>query len=148
EHPALIVAATGERIGYGELHARVLRSAAALADFGVAAGDRVALALPSDPLYLELYFAAALLGAILVPLNTRLTAAELAFQLDACAPRLAVCAPELGLPPRAATRAISPAELCAARPARAVERAAAPGGEAPQVIMYTSGTTGQPKGAV
>ena len=133
---------------YGELEARVRRAAAALVALGVAPGERVALALPSDPLYLELYFAAARIGAILVPLNTRLTAAELAFQLDDCTPRVLVRAPELDVPARAGTLALAPAELRARMPARASDLPAAPGGEAPQVILYTSGTTGQPKGAV
>ena len=148
EHPAVVVAATGERISYRALEARVQRAAAALRAVGVEPGDRVALALPSDPLYLELYFAAARIGAILVPLNTRLTAAELAFQLDDCAPRVAVRAPGLDVPDREGTLALSPDALRARMPAQPPEIAAAPGGEAPQVIMYTSGTTGQPKGAV
>ncbi|MFI5316079.1 MAG: AMP-binding protein, partial [Myxococcota bacterium] len=82
EHTALVVESTRERISYRELESRIRRAAAVLAELGLARGDRIALALPSDPLYLELYFAAALLGAIAIPLNTRLTAAELGFQLD------------------------------------------------------------------
>jgi fatty-acyl-CoA synthase len=148
EHAALIVERTGERVSYRELETRVLRSAAALAELGVARGDRVALALPSEPLYLELYFAAARIGAITIPLNTRLTAAELAFQLDDAEPRLALRPAASDLPARNGTLALSPAELRARLPAVAPEVAAAPGGESAQVIMYTSGTTGQPKGAV
>ncbi|MFI5317728.1 MAG: class I adenylate-forming enzyme family protein, partial [Myxococcota bacterium] len=111
-------------------------------------GDRIALALPSDPLYLELYFAAALLGAIAIPLNTRLTAAELGFQLDDAEPRIAIRSRDSSLPERRGTLALSPEELRARMPSRAAAFAAAPGGDSPQVIMYTSGTTGQPKGAV
>ncbi|HXX47736.1 MAG TPA: AMP-binding protein, partial [Myxococcota bacterium] len=72
ECAALVVEATGERIGFGELELRVRRAAAALAALGLQRGDRIALALPSEPLVLELYFAAARLGAIAIPLNTRL----------------------------------------------------------------------------
>ncbi|HTO07773.1 MAG TPA: AMP-binding protein [Myxococcota bacterium] len=147
EHTAIAVERTGERISYRELAARVERHAAALAGLGLRAGDRIALALPSEPLYLELYFAAARLGAITLPLNTRLTAAELAFQLDDSEPRLAVRAADSALPARAGTRALTPDEL-SAHTASHQAPAPAPGGESAQVIMYTSGTTGTPKGAV
>ncbi len=56
EHTA-ILAEGGERIPYAELNDRVNTSAGALRRLGVASGDRVALALRSEPLYLELYFA-------------------------------------------------------------------------------------------
>jgi acyl-CoA synthetase (AMP-forming)/AMP-acid ligase II len=148
EHAALVVDATGERIAYGALEARVRRTAAALAALGLERGDRLAFALPSEPFVLELYFAAARLGAIAIPLNTRLTAAELAFQLDDAEPRLAIRPSPSDLPARAGTRALSPDELRAHGPGQAPEVPAAPGGETPQMLMYTSGTTGQPKGAV
>jgi fatty-acyl-CoA synthase len=148
EHTALVVERTGERISYGELEARVRRHAAALAALGLGPGDRIALALPSEPLYLELYFAAARLGAIALPLNTRLTAAELAFQLDDSEPRVAVRPADSQLPARAGTLALTPEELRARTGSHSAEPPVAPGGEAPQVIMYTSGTTGTPKGAV
>ena len=148
EHTALIVEGSGERISYRELDARVDRAAAALAGLGVLPGDRVALALASEPLYLELYFAAAQLGAILIPLNTRLTAAELGFQIEDSEPRVVVRASAIEIPARAGTIQITPDELRARMPAQAERRAAAPGGESPQVILYTSGTTGRPKGAV
>ena len=150
EHAALVVESTGERITYRELEARVQRVAAALAALGLARGDRIALALPSEPLYLELYFAAALLGAIAIPLNTRLTAAELGFQLDDAEPRIAIRGAGANVPDRPGTLALSPDELRerAAAPLGAGAPAPTPGGDAPQVILYTSGTTGQPKGAV
>ena len=147
-HTALVVERTGERISYAELESRVQRTAQALAELGLAPGDRIALALPSEPLYLEVYFAAALLGAIAIPLNTRLTAAELGFQLEDSEPKIAVRAADSALPARGGTLALTPDELRARRPSQAAPRAAAPGGESPQVLMYTSGTTGQPKGAV
>jgi fatty-acyl-CoA synthase len=126
----------------------VNRAAAALDGLGVVAGDRVALALPSEPLYLELYFAAALLGAILIPLNTRLTAAELGFQIEDSEPRVVIRTEDIAMPARAGTRMLTPDELRARMPRSADRRDPAPGGEAAQVILYTSGTTGRPKGAV
>jgi fatty-acyl-CoA synthase len=143
-----VVEATGERISYGELERRARRAADALRAFDIGPGDRVALALESEPLYLELYFAAAQLGAILIPLNTRLTAAELGFQIDDSDARLVVKSDAIALPERAGTRVLSPAELRARMPQEPTPLRVSPGGEAPQVILYTSGTTGRPKGAV
>jgi fatty-acyl-CoA synthase len=148
EKIALSVEATGEQISYRELELRARRIADALRALGVAPGDRIALALESEPLYLELYFAAAQVGAILIPLNTRLTAAELGFQIDDSDARLVVKSPAIALPERAGTLVLSPGELRARLPAEPGPLAAAAGGEAPQTILYTSGTTGRPKGAV
>ena len=148
ERTALVVDATGERIGFGELELRVRRTAAALAALGLERGDRIAFALPSEPLVLELYFAAARLGAIAIPLNTRLTASELAFQLDDAEPRLAIRSADNDLPERRGTLALSADQLRARTPEAPGALAVAPGGETPQMLMYTSGTTGQPKGAV
>jgi fatty-acyl-CoA synthase len=108
----------------------------------------VALALASEPLYLELYFACARLGAICVPLNTRLTAPELRFQIQDCSATLLIHSPEHPLSGLGATRSIERAAFMSEIPERAETPPAVPGGETPQVIMYTSGTTGVPKGAV
>jgi fatty-acyl-CoA synthase len=143
-----VVAAGGERTSYAELDRLADRVAAALERMGVGPGERVALALASEPLYLAVYFAAAQLGAILLPLNTRLAPAELAFQLEDSEACVAVHADELPLPARRGTRAVGAGELRALLPSAAGRRPLAPGGEAPQVLMYTSGTTGRPKGAL
>jgi fatty-acyl-CoA synthase len=145
---ALVVAGGGERISYAELDARANRAAAALVALGVGPGERVAIALRSEPLFLELYFAAARLGAILVPLNTRLAGPELAFQVSDCRARIAIVGEDVSVGAPDSAHLLSREEFLALRP----EHAAAPpeisGGERPQVIMYTSGTTGLPKGAV
>ncbi len=148
EHPAVVVEASGERISYAELNGQANRVARALADLGVERGDRVALALQSEPLYLAIYFAAAKLGAISVPLNTRLAPPELDFQIGDCAPRVVIRAAGVEVPERAGTQLLIADELRAALPATAAEPELAPGGESPQTILYTSGTTGVPKGAV
>lgn len=148
EHVAVAVDATEERVTYGALNALANRVARALADWGVEPGDRVALALSSEPLALAIYFALAKLGAISVPLNTRLAPPELAYQLGDCEPRVAIRAATLELPARAGMRLASTDELRAALPDETGELELAPGGERPQTIMYTSGSTGLPKGAV
>ncbi len=133
---------------YAELNGLANRCAAALRNAGVVAGDRVALALGNEPLYLALFFAAAKLGAVLLPLNTRLTAHELAFQLEDAEPRVCIAASETPVPERAGTRLTTREAWLAALPPAADEPELAPGGEAPQLLMYTSGTTGTPKGAL
>ncbi len=152
DHPAVVVdggpGEPRETLGYGELNDLANRTARALVELGVEPGDRVALALQSEPLYLALYFAAAKLGAILVPLNTRLTPSELGFQVADAEPRVVIHAPDVGIPAHPGVSRISVDGFRSALPVRAEEPLASDGGERPQVIMYTSGTTGEPKGAV
>src|ERR1700728_1718859 len=68
-------------LSYAALHDRVLRLARVLRDLGVGRGDRVAYLGANHPALLETLFAAGALGAIFVPLNTRLAAPELASHL-------------------------------------------------------------------
>src|SRR5262250_861285 len=70
-----------DRLTYAQLHDRVTRLAHGLRGLGVRRGDRVAYLGPNHPAFLETLFAAGTLGAILVPLNTRLAAPELARHL-------------------------------------------------------------------
>jgi long-chain acyl-CoA synthetase len=72
----------GDRsLTYREFYERVVRAANALRALGVKRGDRVAALLLNSPEYLELYFACALIGAVIVPINTRWSAADVAFTL-------------------------------------------------------------------
>ncbi|MFJ9809096.1 long-chain fatty acid--CoA ligase [Streptomyces sp. NPDC101158] len=148
---------------YRELHGRVLRLAHALRALGVARGDRIAYLGPNHPTFLETLFAAGTLGAAFVPLNTRLTAPELAFNLADSGSTVLVHAPEHAEAARAAAveagvhhRVVlaGPAEdgalgyedLLADAATGPLDEAVGP--EDPCMIMYTSGTTGRPKGAV
>ncbi|MGH7896315.1 MAG: AMP-binding protein, partial [Candidatus Binatia bacterium] len=70
------------RVSYAEMNERANRLAHVLAGRGVGAGDRVAILARNMPLYPEAYFAAAKLGAILVPLNTRHREAEVEYALN------------------------------------------------------------------
>jgi fatty-acyl-CoA synthase len=135
-------------ISFAELNALANAVAARLQQAGVGPGERVALALPSEPLYLAVYFAVAKLGAILLPLNTRLRAAELRFQLEDSEPRVAVGVAAAALPADWTGETLSREELLEQLPREAGEPALGPGGEAAHVLMYTSGTTGRPKGAL
>jgi fatty-acyl-CoA synthase len=144
---------TGRRWTWAALHDDSLAWAAALRDRGVGEGDRVAVLAFNRGETLALLFAAAELGAILVPLNWRLSAGELAWQLDHCAPAALCC--------DAANRGLADAALAAAA-ARAPARLSLDDGpgcppgppgpgarlEQPWVMLYTSGSTGRPKGAL
>jgi fatty-acyl-CoA synthase len=132
---------------YRELCERATRVAHALAGLGIGSGDRVAYLGPNEPPFLETMFGACMLGAIFVPLNTRLAAPELEYILRDCGASVLVRAPSHDLAPdvphvldRAAYE-----ELLAAAATDPLDEPVEPDDIA--VIMYTSGTTGRPKGA-
>lgn len=153
EREAIVEVESGRRFTYAAFEARVARAVRWLADAGVGAGDRVVLALPNGAPYLELHFAVARLGAIDVPLNTRLAPPEFAYILRDCAPALTVAdvdvrarlerAGGLGV-----LRSLEEYEVAVAGGPGADPASAPAGGETPNTILYTSGTTGDPKGAL
>jgi fatty-acyl-CoA synthase len=145
------------RLDYAALHDRTCRLAAVLAARRIAPGDRVGLLLRNRSAYLEAVFACARLGAIAVPINARFTAPEVRQVLADCTPRLLLHetdlsevaaragagladAPDLLRCPDAYERA-----LAAAAPRTRVEPVAP---DHPMILLYTSGTTGTPKGAL
>jgi fatty-acyl-CoA synthase len=132
--PDTIALRQGDRaLSYAQLAARVEALAGGLAARGVRAGDRVAYLGANDIATFETFFAAGRLGAIFVPLNTRLAGPEIDRLLDDCAPAVLIHGPE-------------EASLIAAEPA--ARSAAQVRLDDPAVILYTSGTTGRAKGAV
>ena len=137
------------RLDYASFEGRVQRCAGFLASQGIGRRDRVALVLRNSSAYLELVLGAARLGAIAVPLNARLTPRELGGLLADAKPRLLVCAGEQLGPLRGdwAVLAESDYEAALAR-ATGVEAIAPVLPEDPVILMYTSGTTGTPKGAL
>ena len=165
---AFIDVATERRFTYSELNARCNATANALAGLGVGRGDRVALLLMNSAEYLETFFAIAKLGAIAVPLNWRLVPDELAFILQDSGSIALVYGEEFAnavadLESRGregtdlrhwlsvdggsrADFAVGYAELQGA--ASTDEPAIGASGDDDLYIMYTSGTTGLPKGAV
>ena len=160
-----------QTISYADLCKRADRTSCWLQSIGIEKGDRVAVMLNNRPEFIDLYLACSRLGAIFVPINFRITGMELEYFIKNCRPRLFVYGDDFPpvvdsinidsyLPPiirsvvgdknntdnifnfyresykfdgqRAfLTRSLGPADP-----------------EEPQVIMYTSGTTGKPKGAV
>src|ERR1700685_916683 len=71
------LAEDGNSLSFAELEGRVARIAAKLKETGFKAGDRLALLLPNSPEYIELIYACSWLGVIAVPINARLSAAEI-----------------------------------------------------------------------
>jgi fatty-acyl-CoA synthase len=144
----------GRSVSYAELHDRVLRLARVLRERGIGPGDRVAFLGPNHPAFLEALFAAGVLGAVFVPLNIRLSAPELAFQLADSEAALLLAVrqdPEL-LAELAASTPVLAAEGPDHQALLAGADGAAPAAEVGLddlcMIMYTSGTTGRPKGAM
>ena len=122
-----------ERLTYAELDRRSDEVAAGLVARGVGPGDVVALVLPTALEYPICYLAAAKVGAVTAGINTKLAPAERAVLVDLVTPRLVIeDASEVA---RIAVSGEAPARL-------------PDDPECPVAIVFTSGTTGRPKGAV
>jgi fatty-acyl-CoA synthase len=169
-HDKVAVIDGERRFTYGQLHERCARLASALADRGVRPLDTVAILAPNVPQMIEAHFAVPMLGAVLNPLNTRLDAATMAFSLNHGRARVLIVDREF-----AALLPVVRAQLDHDLLVVDIEDPALP--DAPRIgdigyeellaggdprfdgsepqdewqsicLLYTSGTTGDPKGAV
>ncbi|MFD0067488.1 long-chain fatty acid--CoA ligase [Streptomyces sp. NPDC056690] len=154
ERPALRL---GEQvITYAELDERSARAATLLRSQGVRQGDRVALMLPNVPEFVVLYYGALRAGAVVVPMNPLLKTRETEFHLaDSGAVWLFEWhqAPGEGAQGAAAAgvrhAAVEPVAFAATLAGHEpLAEVADTDGEDMAVLLYTSGTTGRPKGAV
>src|SRR5258708_30085532 len=86
-HQPALTLSDDSRVTFAQLHDRVGRLAAAFTQAGFLPGDRLALLLPNGPEYIELVYACGWLGIIAVPINTRLSPAEIDHVLTDSRPR-------------------------------------------------------------
>jgi O-succinylbenzoate-CoA ligase len=154
-------AGDGYRYSFKEANARANQFARYLQEQGISQGDRVAILCKNNEHAPTTLFGAAKIGAIAVLLNWRLQVPEIEYILNDCTPECLVYDAEFA-DNVAEIRSKSPVRICiqkgpgggdvefeealSGRPVNDIEPTV--GGSDPEVIMYTSGTTGKPKGAV
>jgi long-chain acyl-CoA synthetase len=165
DHPALH--AGDVTVTYGELHERVDRVTGALQGAGIGAGDRVALVLGTTPAFVEAYAGVLRAGAAFVPLLPGLAPDELRHALADAGARVVIVGPERAAAVAALRDELPDLELLVAvdDPAQPTERDGAVDYEAwladadepvfveraaddLAALVYTSGTTGRPRGAM
>jgi malonyl-CoA/methylmalonyl-CoA synthetase len=140
----------GRRVLYGEVDAITARMAQVLACEGVRKGDRVAGIVEKSPEGVLLYLAVCRMGAVYVPVSTGLTPVEVAYVLKDSEPRVVVADPSWESTPHTFTLDTHGGGSFTAACSQAQPQFDTPAGKGdePNAIVYTSGTTGQPKGAV
>jgi fatty-acyl-CoA synthase len=157
------------RYSYAALNDRACRAAHWLRRLGVKPQDRVAVLLRNCAAFVELFFATAKLGAVFVPYNFRLTAREIALLMDASGPHVLIAGHEF----RDTLQALRQRETFPREVVYTDDAAPAPGAAAcrdsyelgleevpasepdiavafdhPHMLLFSSGTTGLPKGAI
>ncbi|VFN01954.1 MAG: fatty-acyl-CoA synthase [Candidatus Kentron sp. G] len=166
---ALLELATGRRFTFAALNLRADR----LVDFlrkelGIQVGDRISILAHNSVAYVDLFYAVGKMGAVLAPLNWRLVGQELAYIANDCRPRVLFVGPEFvdaakeiaEMNPECRLVGLEGADLPGALSYEAVLESESAGSSAPEpapvhlsedspyCLLYTSGTTGQPKGAI
>ncbi|WP_027343506.1 long-chain-fatty-acid--CoA ligase [Hamadaea tsunoensis] len=140
-------------VTYADLAAQARSTAGALRELGVRPGDRVGLMLPNLPAFPALYYGILWAGGVVVPMNPLLKSREIEYYLSDSGSRILITYAD------AATEAKTGADaagttLLIAHPVTGIEAGGEPAGDVTErddedtaVILYTSGTTGRPKGA-
>jgi fatty-acyl-CoA synthase len=157
---AMVDLATDRAVTYREFDDRIARLAAALrSQYGIGRGDRVAVLAHNAADIFEVQFACGRLAAVFVPMNWRLTVSELRFIVGDCAPKVLIHDPEFAEAAIELAAACGVDQLCTHGCVDSdYERLIASAHRLPvsepttyddvATILYTSGTTGHPKGAI
>ncbi|GAA4642493.1 acyl-CoA synthetase [Pontixanthobacter gangjinensis] len=151
DHPAIIMAGSGETVTYRQLDEAANRMAHWLRAQGLKAGDAFALLMENNARYHEVIWASQRSGTFLVPISTHLTASEITYILDDSDSKLLVTTPKFDhivadFPAAAAALprlvyGMGAEEALAAMPVTPIDDQAVG-----QNMLYSSGTTGRPKG--
>jgi O-succinylbenzoic acid--CoA ligase len=142
------IVAGGGTVTYAQLEERVATALGRLRTLGVGSGTRVGLWAENSPEWMVIALAVARAGGVLVPLNTRLANPEVEWQVERAALPLVIASNALAARRPAGCRVVSFDEWGSLASAH---RTPAPGHDDPgreAAIVFTSGTTGRPKGAV
>ena len=146
----------GRDVSFAGLAARTASAAQRLRALGVQPSDRVAVLMANVPAFVEVLHGAIACGAVLLPVNTRLAVPEVAHLLRDAEPRLLLHGKSLALLARAACAAFEVPPCCVevdeqfADPRLATTASIEPAcsGDPLVALLYTSGTTGRPKGVM
>lgn len=162
---ALVELETGKRLTYAELNERANRLANFMRnDLGISPGDRVSILAKNSIAYIDLFYGLPKIGAIFAPFNWRLTARELTYVVNDLEPKALICEPDFASVLEEMRPDIKVEQFVNLRGAQipgamdyesSLTRATNAEPERPKMdletpycILYTSGTTGNPKGAI
>lgn len=150
-HLACLEFSSGRRWTYAAFDSSIERTVAALKDhYGIRPGQRVAIVAHNCAETLMVQQACMRMGAILAPLNWRLSQPELEVILDDCAPSLLILAEGAAAPatPSGCFVTSMPEIAKAIEAAAPGSRQAPTAADTPAILLYTSGTSGKPKGVI
>lgn len=165
DREALLELETGRRFTYADLNQRANRAANLLLSLGITEGDRISILAHNNIAFIDLFYAVGKIGAMFAPLNWRLAANELVYIVNDCRPKMILCDADFSetlaeMRPEIALENIISLGGAQIEGAIDYEKALVEAaetettvppmlnGETPYCILYTSGTTGKPKGAI